>query len=235
MDMYNFNTGQPSSEFPLDIAMKIFWEAETITVDATVTGAGTITVIENDQQVTQEVIETRTTVKTFDWGGVFYEPGTFIAFDPPNRPPFADAKSALCRLSDRVNFGTQVVDGFHTQYFGFFSAGDYDANMDVLFRQTPILLNGRLIAPFEVRCSIRVPLNESQVALGTILTQPRRLIGESPGFTQELSNSCLWITPLGNVNTPLYGVNTGTFDRPFLSTGSMTITVTGADPAVRYA
>jgi hypothetical protein len=221
MDMYDFSTGDQSSEFPLAIAMKLFWEAQEFLIEATVTGAGEI-LVNNESQ---EVIVTRNIARTVLWGGI-------QGYDSADRAPFSDAKSALCGILQQG--GPFIDGGAHTAYKD--DSSDETIVNFIIWRR-PFLVENRLVAPFEVRALINVSLQSvfPSKAIGTIATQPERLIGETVGTFQELENSCLWVTPWGNVNSPLYGSITGNEGRQFQTTGSMSITVTAADPATRYA
>jgi hypothetical protein len=196
MEMYDFSSETQLSQFPLDIAMKIFWEAQTITVDASVTfplsGSSA----------------TRSGSITSAWGEFDRRGGTIGS--QFNRPFFENAKSALCPIANS--------SGTHTYKEEIFSAVPVSSGflIEFIIQRRPYFVNNKLIAPFFAALAVGVGVE--------IRTSPRSDVGTL------MPNTCLWITPWGNVNSPLYRASGGAS-----TTGSMTITVTAADPAARYA
>jgi len=202
--MYDTNLGTSLDGFPVDIAMKLFWEALTFNVTASITAnfgglVGTTTISQN---------------QTFNWGVIASDPPT--VFDP--RSGLITATEALCAIQESPDLfpdlrshtlfiKDQIVNTIQTRL-------SFEMSTKELY-----LIDGILHAPFSVGFQAGTAIIQTG---SNFLTQfPPQLLG----------NSATWNTPWGNTSTPLRGASQG---NPIIA-GSITITVTAADPEVRYA
>jgi hypothetical protein len=189
MVMYDYEKSERVKEFPLDLAMQIFWGAQTITanfaIDYTISG---ISYSESRQIVVQ-------------WGEIAFASGSVL-----DRAPVTTASAMLCNVQ---NPQSQIHTFKETINSG---GGNGDIQTFFGINRRPTLGLKKLHAPF----SAQIAFEGSVAALSTSNTQGGIIAG-----------TCQWNTPWGNAQTPLrrFGAATG---------GSMTITVTAADPATRY-
>jgi hypothetical protein len=202
--MYNLQTNERINEFPLDIAMKIFWEADTIAIDAFFTIQYTIS------GVTQ--VATIAGGTSAQWGEIdFFNPVSTI----PNRPPIASAKEMLCTIQKTGN------DGIHTFHS---TDSSLSPRMIIQIRQRIYGDETAAYAPFVINFE-GGPVPQTGAQIITTSVFPAAAV--QVGFAN-------WITPWGNATSPLFFSRIPVGNVTHLNS-SMTITVTAAAPAVRYA
>jgi hypothetical protein len=207
LEMYDFATQTASQKFPLDIAMKIFWEADTITVEAyrgPVFG-----------------LPEFTTSMDINWG----ENRTVQNIDGTEsviqqlRPYLTTAKEAVCILSG-------INNNFEPLTF---------KRVDYLFGSRGGTLTFSAFRPYYGRSStnntkIYAPFTIEHGDIGGVTSVSNfNLIGNNPLFPNTYG-VCFWVTPWGNFETP---VRFNTTFPQFVS--NFTVTVTAADPNIRYA
>lgn len=216
--MFNLQTNQRTNfGFPLDLAMRIFWEAQAFTI--------TTTVAVDDTNVFELCCGcppgNYTTIETFQWGSIPLQ---------PNAIPHTRAIDIVCRPTVSV-----VFDGV------------FDQELDVFECDPPPLVEGGFDPPaFEGSASYRTVFQIPAVpfAANSLLHAPffvTHEIGRSAGnatviaspirstnlLSYENASGCTWITPWGNATSPIYGYINA-------ASASMSIVVTGADPNERY-
>jgi hypothetical protein len=219
MEMFNLQTNQRTNfGFPLDLAMKIFWEAQSFTIRTSV-------IVDNTS--VGEICcgcppGNYTTTDTFQWGSIPLQ---------LNAVPYTKALDIVCRPGVSVVFDgvfDQELDVFQCDAPPF-SEGGFDpppfqgsADYRTVFGMpsVPFAANSMVHASFFVTHEIFRSGGNAFVR-----ASPLRITNL---LSYENSNGCLWITPWGNATSPLYGYINA-------ASASMTITVTAADPAIRYA
>jgi len=204
MRMYNILNGQRIDEFPLDIAMKIFWEAEAISIDGFITA-------EYTTPQGNRAVATLSGGTSVQWGEV--NPVGPFPFTP-YRPPIATAKEMLCTIQKLGNFGLHT---FHSTL----SSVSPRMSIEIVRRDYG---DGQIsYAPFSM--NFEGSLSPSQGV--QIFSRPWTNAGRVP------VGAANWITPWGNTTTPLFF--SALFGSETHIASALTITVTGADPAVRYS
>jgi hypothetical protein len=202
--MYNLQTRERINEFPLDIAMKIFWEADTIAIDGFFT-------VEYTAQGGARAVATVAGETSVSWGAIDIFNPLFVA----NRPPIATAKEMLCTIQKAGNAGIHTLHETDTSF---------SPRMIIrILRQ--IWGDGTAAyAPFSINFE------------GAVTTQAGAQIITTSVFPENAPQvgAANWITPWGNAMSPLFFSRTPIGNVIHLDS-SMTITVTAADPAVRYA
>jgi hypothetical protein len=219
MEMFNLQTNQRTNfGFPLDLAMRMFWEAQAFTI--------TTSVIVDDTSVAELCCGcppgNYTTTNTFQWGSIPLQ---------PNAIPHTKALDIVCRPNVSV-----VSDGVFDQELDVFECdapplveGGFDplpfegsASYRTLLQipAIPFAANSMLHAPFFVTHQI-----ERSAGNANVIASPLR---STNLLSYENPNGCSWITPWGNATSPVYGYINA-------ASASMTITVTAADPEIRYA
>lgn len=204
--MYDYNTKSTLPGFPLEIFTKIFWGADEIKLEASCTAS-------NSRKTT--TFSGEISVK---WGEIVFAqaysgPPTIV------RESVTTAKEMLCLISDPMSDD-------QTKYSHTFknTLGSVSPRGSIQIRKRPYIQNNQLFAPFSI--NFEGAIDESTGA--QIFINPIQ-----PPSRAVMAGNAQWVTPWGNFTTPYYF-----FD--FLYNAShissyMTITITAADPAIRYA
>lgn len=204
MRMYNILSGERIDEFPLDVAMKIFWEAETISINGFITA-------EYTTPQGGRAVGTLSGGTSVQWGEVNeVSPFPFT----PYRPPMASAKEMLCTIQKAGNLG---IHTFHS------TLSSISPRMAIEIRRRDFGDGQISYAPFSINFEGAYTTSQGV----QIFVLPFTNAGRVP------VGNANWITPWGNVSTPL-------FFSPFYGNethiaSEMTITVTAANPTTRYA
>jgi hypothetical protein len=221
---------QPSGyqgDFPLELAMKIFWEAETITMTSNITTSTTFGPI------------SASGTSTIKWGS--YNDESF----PPTtnlRDGVLTAKEMLChidsenKLEPKPPFGSPQS---HTAFRKTIVAGTvpttqgpkpYTTTQRMVIGPRPLIYKPENInLPIEIYAPFTFGFE-----FGGLVSNPDGIFLSSAGpifqgffLTKEFVMADI-ITPWGNTQVRTTAGN-------LISDGSMTITVTAADPKERYA
>jgi hypothetical protein len=205
IDRMKLSQNSVGDDFPLELAMKIFWEAATFQIVGSVTtqngtGSDALTVTNNVDH-------------TFDWGAWTYSPPN--GFD---RPTATKAHELLCRdyhtLYDAQTLKTTNGANWSSWVRGFINRAPFAP----LTYSTDTIKN--IYAPFQFfidNAGIVSRLNG--IFLSAVRDGAGQTEAEGPKATIE--------TPWGDYSCP---TRIGTA----VQSASMTITVTAADPATRY-
>jgi hypothetical protein len=203
--MYNLQTKEIVNEFPLDIAMKIFWEAKTISVDASVTasypisGGGTET-------------GTLTGETSAEWSEISRP-------EFASRQPVQTAKELLCILKQP----SSLFPNNHTNKATDFSVSP---RLSIIIRAREFTDENVLYAPFLINVEGAIAPQPTQFGAQIFTTSVASINANQVGVAN-------WTTPWGNTTSPLFFSASGGAG-PHVSS-FMNITVTAADPATRYA
>jgi hypothetical protein len=202
--MYNLQTRERINEFPLEIATKIFWEADTIAIDGFFT-------VEYTASGGSREVATVAGGTSVQWGeiDIFNTPSSI-----PNRPPIATAKEMLCVIQKAGNAG---IHTFHS------TDGSTSPRIIINIIRRIWGDGEAAYAPFSINFEGAVA---PQAGAQIITTSVFAASAPQVGFAN-------WITPWGNAASPLFFSRFPTSVTHLDS--SLTITVTSADPAIRYA
>jgi hypothetical protein len=208
LEIYNSQTGS-NQDFPLELAMKIFWESQTISINASLTW---VRFFSGPQQY---VPFTASYNETLNWGE---RRSNFIDL-PSARTGLQTAKELLCSSSHT----TLLLSGGNT------GGGTGELQFDISRRPFAIYENGgyRIFAPIFV-------LVRSGSGAGVVDNNefPIQDVAEQMG-------ECLITTPWGNTSSPIIVAPPQTqpdgFVLSFVESVSIAIDFTAADPATRYA
>jgi hypothetical protein len=208
LEIYNSQTGS-NQDFPLELAMKIFWESQTISINASLTW------VRFFSGPPRYVSFTASYNETLNWG----ERRANFTSLPSERTGLQTAKELLCSSSHTTLLLSSVNEG----------GGDGELQFEIFKRPFAIYENGgyRIFAPIFV-------LVRSGSATGFVNNNewPIQDVAEQMG-------ECLITTPWGNTSSPIIVPPPQTqpdgFVLSFVESVSMSIDFTAADPATRYA
>jgi hypothetical protein len=211
MEIYDSVTGS-NFNFPLETAMKIFWEASGIIVSASLVWKRLL--------AGQFIKFSSNFNETIQWGEVFA--------GPSQRGSVGTAKEMLCFLNEEFGYNTFKVITQNAQTNSVLSF-TIDKAPFIYFYGTDAY---KLFMPLRVRVS---------AGSGWAEIQSRNAYGPpfSPDIPQLTMGACNIFTPWGNTSTPLLispnSKDSGGTVTAFVESASMSITVTGANPETRYA
>lgn len=216
MRLYRAGSAPPPNGLPLELAMKIFWEADKITISGQITTENLQTTFSNSVN------------ETVNWG-------TYRLFGSNIRDFVATAKEMLCFINSKNKLMPSPMFPWHTAFIenkigGVVPPSDsgrtWSTNYSVIIEPRPYYNpnTGALYAPFSFGLEnsglISGPngFGVGQLAYSQTSAPPQ----EKPFVNASL------ITPWGNAQIETIATQT-------VVSGSLTITVTAADPATRYS
>jgi hypothetical protein len=207
--MYNLQTKETVNEFPLDIAMKIFWEAETISFEASVSALFFF----QNQLTSGSFSGSESAV----WSEIDLDLSPSSA-----REPVQTAKELLCILKRP----SSLFPNNHTVKL---QAGNLPRT-NIAIQSREFADEEFLYAPFSI--SIEGGLGPPS-EFGTFSAGAQIFTTSVASINANQVGFANWITPWGNATSPLFF--SGIFGTETHVSSSMTITVTAANPATRYA
>lgn len=204
-------TPPPARGLPLEVAMKIFWEAQTINI------SGSITTENLESSFSNSINE------TFEWGA-------YISASPINtiRSSVATAKEMLCFINSENQLTPAPAFPWHTAFSGSKSGGftedgkEWFTTYGVLIYPQPFYnpITKKLCAPISFAID-----NGGLISAENGFGLDRRLAN---GFTTKPFVNATIVSPWGTYSFE-------TVASYSVSSGNLTLTVTAADPEVRYA
>jgi hypothetical protein len=198
--MYNLTSNELINEFSRDIATKIFWEADTITLNGSITAS----YIDANNKPGIGTLSGETTA---EWSEI-----NIFDFTQNNQLPLETARELLCELGKKSR-------NYHT-----FKAtrSSISPRIQIVIYKSQFENEGISCAPFSMNFEGGLASNVGV----QIFTRPWSSTSASEVGVAN------WITPWGNTTSKLF--YSSLLENTTLISSSMTITVTAANPTVRY-
>jgi hypothetical protein len=225
LQIYNEQTGS-NADFPLLVASKIYWEAKEFTISGNfqwsrLVSAGGSVYTRTFTAVFNE------TIQWGQWGWVQLD-GSVIGLAPAfGEPPL---------LRTNLTYASELVcSGLHTNYRKNFSVTASDGAVgtaDFFWSITNVFTNS-------LRTNLHAPIFwQINIGSSAIISPQAFDVSSSPPFGVRIIGNCSILTPWGNAIAPIQTSYDQISDGTRLSgvdECNVTITVTGADPSVRYS